>query len=147
MHMLCKSLFVLLYFFFWPLCCLFFIDIRILMNPLVSSSSSQYYVLFTKYICLHYHIALLKAYILMIGLYIFTNNIQWYRYFRFVRLLKAFSSITDISLFCSCLSIVNKCIYQSIGLLIYFKWIIGSFIFLFLLWIILELRYLFSCFE
>jgi hypothetical protein len=29
MCMLCKSLFVLLYFFFWPLCCLFFFDIQI----------------------------------------------------------------------------------------------------------------------
>ena len=38
--MLCRSLFVLLYFFFWPLCCLFFFDIRILITPLVSSSSS-----------------------------------------------------------------------------------------------------------
>ena len=27
-------------FFFWPLCCLFFFDIRILVIPLVSSSSS-----------------------------------------------------------------------------------------------------------
>ena len=34
------SLFVLLYFFFWPLCCLFFFDIRILIAPLVSSNSS-----------------------------------------------------------------------------------------------------------
>ena len=35
--MICRSLFVLLYFFFWPLCCLFFFDIRILITPLVSS--------------------------------------------------------------------------------------------------------------
>jgi hypothetical protein len=34
--MFCRSLFVLLYFFFWPLCCLFFFDIRILITPLVS---------------------------------------------------------------------------------------------------------------
>jgi hypothetical protein len=38
--MFCRSLFVLLYFFFWPLCCLFFFDIRILIAPLVSSNSS-----------------------------------------------------------------------------------------------------------
>jgi hypothetical protein len=31
MCMFCRSLFVLLYFFFWPLCCLFFFDIRILI--------------------------------------------------------------------------------------------------------------------
>ena len=36
----CRTLFVLLYFFFWPLCCLFFFDIRILIAPLVSSNSS-----------------------------------------------------------------------------------------------------------
>ena len=28
-----------LYFFFWPLCCLFFFDIRILITPLVYSNS------------------------------------------------------------------------------------------------------------
>ena len=37
--MFCRSLFVLLYFFFWPLCCLFFFDIRMLIAPLVSSNS------------------------------------------------------------------------------------------------------------
>jgi hypothetical protein len=41
MCMFCRSLFVLLYFFFWPLCCLFYFDIRILITPLVSSNSSQ----------------------------------------------------------------------------------------------------------
>ena len=40
--MFCGSLFVLLYgFFFWTLRCLFFIDVRILITPLVSSNSSQ----------------------------------------------------------------------------------------------------------
>ena len=38
--MFCRSLFVLLYFFFWPLYCLFFFDIRMLIVPLVSSNSS-----------------------------------------------------------------------------------------------------------
>jgi hypothetical protein len=42
--MFCRSLFVLLYFFFWPLCCLFFFDIRILIAPLVSLNSSYYYI-------------------------------------------------------------------------------------------------------
>jgi hypothetical protein len=37
--MFCRSLFVLLYFFFWPLCCLFFFDIRILITLLLSSNS------------------------------------------------------------------------------------------------------------
>ena len=36
----CRSLFVLLYFFFWPLCCLAF-ELRILITPLVFSSSSS----------------------------------------------------------------------------------------------------------
>ena len=40
MCMFCRSLFVLLSFFFWPLCCPFFFDIRILITHLVSSNSS-----------------------------------------------------------------------------------------------------------
>jgi hypothetical protein len=36
--MFCRSQFIVLYFFFWPLCCLFFFDIRILITPLVSSN-------------------------------------------------------------------------------------------------------------
>ena len=39
MWMFCRSLFVLLSFFFWSLCCLFF-HLRILITPLVSSKSS-----------------------------------------------------------------------------------------------------------
>ena len=39
--MVCKSLFVLFYVSFCPLCCLFFFDIRILIAPLVSSNSSS----------------------------------------------------------------------------------------------------------
>ena len=38
--MFCRSLFVLLSFFTWPLCCLFF-DLRILITSLVSSCSSS----------------------------------------------------------------------------------------------------------
>jgi hypothetical protein len=40
MCMFCRSLFVILSFFFWSLCCLFFFDLRILITPLVSSNSS-----------------------------------------------------------------------------------------------------------
>ena len=40
--MFCRSLFVLLYFFFWLLWCLFF-DIQILITSLVSSNSSYYH--------------------------------------------------------------------------------------------------------
>jgi hypothetical protein len=38
MCMISRSLFVLLYFFFWPLCCLSFFDLRTLVTPLVSSN-------------------------------------------------------------------------------------------------------------
>jgi hypothetical protein len=41
MCMFCRSLFVLLHFFFWPLRCLFFFDIRFLITSLVSSNSSE----------------------------------------------------------------------------------------------------------
>ena len=37
--MFCRSLFVLLYFLFWPLCYLFFFDLRILITTLASSDS------------------------------------------------------------------------------------------------------------
>ena len=36
----CRSLFVLLVFFCWPLCCLSFVDLQIMITPLVSSNSS-----------------------------------------------------------------------------------------------------------
>jgi hypothetical protein len=39
--MLCCSLFVLLSFLFWPLCCLSFFDLRILNISLISSNSSN----------------------------------------------------------------------------------------------------------
>ena len=37
----CRSLFVRLSFFFWPLCYLSFFDLRILITPLVSSNSAD----------------------------------------------------------------------------------------------------------
>ena len=40
MCMFCRSLFVLLSFVFWPLCCLSFFDLRLLITSLVSSNSS-----------------------------------------------------------------------------------------------------------
>jgi hypothetical protein len=40
MCMFCRSLFVLVSFFFWPLCRLFYFDLRILSTPLVSLNSS-----------------------------------------------------------------------------------------------------------
>ena len=38
--MFCRSLFVLLHLFVWPLCFLFFFALRIIITPLVSSNSS-----------------------------------------------------------------------------------------------------------
>ena len=48
MCMFCRSLFVLLSFFFWPLCGLFFFELRILITPLVSSNSS-YRIIYAYY--------------------------------------------------------------------------------------------------
>ena len=67
MCMSCRSLFVLLSFFFSPLCCLFFFNIRILITPLISSISS--------WTCLRYfnldtfisHVYLHKEYIPLSG--------------------------------------------------------------------------------
>ena len=61
MCMFCRSVFILLYFFFWPLCCLFFFfwplcclfffDIPVLLiTPLVSSNSS--YFISSRYLVL-----------------------------------------------------------------------------------------------
>ena len=37
----CRSLLVLLFFFFWPLCCLSFFDLWILINPLAFQTLSD----------------------------------------------------------------------------------------------------------
>ena len=47
--MLCISLFDL---FFWPLCCLFFFDLLILITPLVSSNSGSCYSIFSFFMCM-----------------------------------------------------------------------------------------------
>jgi hypothetical protein len=47
-------LFVLLYFFFWPLCCLFIFNLRILITPLISSNSSYPLVLVNLYTLFYY---------------------------------------------------------------------------------------------
>jgi hypothetical protein len=46
--MFCRSLFILLSFFFRILCCLFFFDIHILITPLISSNSYAKCLLFNK---------------------------------------------------------------------------------------------------
>jgi hypothetical protein len=53
MCMFCRPFFVLLCFFFWPLCCLFF-DIRILITPLVSSNSSFLSIFFSPLYCMSF---------------------------------------------------------------------------------------------
>jgi hypothetical protein len=57
MCMFCRSLFVILYFFFWSWCCLFFFDLRILITALVSSNSS-YHTYYPVPLCLHLHLYL-----------------------------------------------------------------------------------------
>ena len=47
--MFCRSLFVLLYFFVWSLCSLFFFDLRILIITLVSSNSSCHTLIFSTH--------------------------------------------------------------------------------------------------
>ena len=37
--MFCISLFIILYFIFWPFCFMIFLDLRILITPLLSSNS------------------------------------------------------------------------------------------------------------
>jgi hypothetical protein len=48
-----RSLFVLLSFYFWPLCCLSFFDLRILSTPFVSSNSSIKNRPFIYHICIY----------------------------------------------------------------------------------------------
>ena len=40
--MFCRLFFAILYFFFWPLCCLSFFDVRLIITPLVSSNRSYH---------------------------------------------------------------------------------------------------------
>jgi hypothetical protein len=76
MCMFCRSLFVLLY--FWPLCCLSFFDLRILITLLVSSNSSPLIksVSFSRYKA---HIYILSSCMLRTPLSerIVLSNILW----------------------------------------------------------------------
>jgi hypothetical protein len=61
--MFCRSLFVLLYFFIWPLCCMFFFDIRILITPLVSSNAQILDIVIQfKRVCISPSSTLIKQY-------------------------------------------------------------------------------------
>ena len=68
--MFCRPLFVLLFIFFWPLCCLSF-DIRILIYPLVSSNSFQERVLMSTFILYIFKMFLTCIYS---SLYLLTND-------------------------------------------------------------------------
>ena len=59
--MLCRSLFLFLSIFFWPLCCLSF-DLRILISLLVCSNSSDPHVLVGGFICYVYYLYLFAYY-------------------------------------------------------------------------------------
>ena len=60
MCMLCRSLFVLFSYFFWPLCCMYFFDLQILItSPLGSSDSSCRVLHIHKF--LQYHISSLPS--------------------------------------------------------------------------------------
>jgi hypothetical protein len=50
MCMFCRSLFVNVFVFFWPLCCLFFFDIRIMVTHIASSNYSCFVVSIDVYI-------------------------------------------------------------------------------------------------
>ena len=52
MCMFYRSLFVLLSFFFWSLCCVFFCNLRILITPFVSSNSS-FSLLVITFLCIY----------------------------------------------------------------------------------------------
>ena len=69
MCMSCRSLFFLLSFFFWPLWCLSF-DLRILITPFVSSTSSNYVHDGYHYSCVWISLSLfpLSRYLLVIRL-------------------------------------------------------------------------------
>jgi hypothetical protein len=62
MCMFCRSLFVLLYLLFCPLCCRFFFDTRIFITPLVSSNSSY------NIVCIMFKILAVRSVICEVGL-------------------------------------------------------------------------------
>ena len=78
---LCRSLFVLLSLLFWALCCLSFCDLRIMINPLVSSNSSNIkwaviFMIHEKY----QHASKEKWWVVLI---IYKYNRSWWRVLRF----------------------------------------------------------------
>ena len=65
--MCCKSLFVLLYFFLWPLCCLSFYYLRILITPLVSYGHCVVYhsIIYVFWLPFWYLVAIVLSIILL----------------------------------------------------------------------------------
>ena len=67
LRMCCKSLFVLLYFFLWPLCCLSFYYLRVLTTPLVSYCHCAVYhsTIYGFWLPLWYLVAIVLSIILL----------------------------------------------------------------------------------
>ena len=78
MCMFCRSLFVLLYLFFWSLCCLFFFDIRILITSL-------------------WYLQTLLAYFVITYMYISPSTNQSFRYLMYLAFVLLIARINCIS--------------------------------------------------
>ena len=78
--MFCRTFFVLLYFFFWPLCCLSFLDLRILILPLVSSSSfyggiQLWCIIYCNHLCCSWSIT--KLLYIWAEIWLLTGFVAW----------------------------------------------------------------------
>jgi hypothetical protein len=96
MCMFCRSLFVLLYFFFWPLRCLFFFDLRILITPVALSKS----YLLCRYL---YKVRLYEGscliYIICVGLCIVVFNTYCVVFFVLCTICSQFHRIVQVTYF------------------------------------------------
>ena len=109
--MFCRSLCVLLFFFFWPLCCLSFFDLWILITSLVSSNCFHtivvnFSILFCHQTSKKYHlkcrdvlfIVWLKNYVF--GLYQFSQRIGKLLFFKCTRVWKFVLIACSNRIFC-----------------------------------------------
>jgi hypothetical protein len=72
----CRSLFVLLYFLYWSLCCLFLFDLRILIIPLVSSTSPFVYfgIFFPRFVLVFWLNFTLVEFYIVSGSYLYSTT-------------------------------------------------------------------------
>ena len=77
MCMFCRSFSSFYPFFFWPLCCLPFFDLRILFTPLVSSTSSYYFEAFGILLNL---VFLFFSVVVFFNMYLIQSSITFIRY-------------------------------------------------------------------